>query len=149
MVGVGWIMPRDVVRELLEHRASLSTDSVRRTNEDDLIAAFCMATDRQILHPIPTIIDHDTEIESTYGNGNHAFRRPTVTWRDYGAELIREEFWRVPNEIPPVTNPHMQRCWFCEDEPSAVGFSRTGALIGARCLSQGSAALLTRKVKRD
>jgi hypothetical protein len=52
---------------------------------------------------VPTIIDHDLDVSSTYGNEHHPFRRPLVTWRDGDvlgfdlADLETQEFW-TPTE---------------------------------------------------
>ena len=43
---------------------------------------FAMSTGRRIWHPIPAIAEHDTTVESTYGNDHHPFRDVCVTWRD-------------------------------------------------------------------
>lgn len=81
LVGVGYVMPRELVVEFLAWRASALVDgAVERINEDTLIGLWCLATGRRIWHPLPTIVDHDTTLASTYGNDAHGARRPLVRW---------------------------------------------------------------------
>jgi hypothetical protein len=104
---------------------------------------WCIAEGHDVWHPIPTIIDHDTTIASTYANDDHAHRRPTVTWREFGRdEITRVDFWTPPASPPFITNPHLRRCWLCEQEPAAFGTSRAvGAMIGLNCAKAIAASL--------
>jgi hypothetical protein len=80
LIGVAYVLPRPVVVRLLDWRInSLRADAAKKLNEDQLIGLFCATTNRRIYHPVPTIVDHDTQIPSTYGNDAHSFRRPAVT----------------------------------------------------------------------
>lgn len=81
LIGVGYVIPHAVLDEFLRWRASSLVEDWQ-TDEDMLIACFCMATGRRIWHPIPTIIDHNVELASNYGHENHSHRRPSVTWKD-------------------------------------------------------------------
>lgn len=142
MVGVGWVIPVESLAELVDFRDE-HDDDAKVTNEDEFIGKFCNATGRYVWHPIPTLIDHDVSIESTYKNDNHLFRTPTVTWREFGEnEIERPDFWTVRGAVPMVSNPHFNRCWFCENEPQAVTFGPTQALIGRACLAKATAHLL-------
>lgn len=79
MVGVGYVVPLDVLRDFLKWRETeLRPGAIQAINEDTLLAVFCVATGRRIFSPIPTIIDHDVSIASTYGNDAHTLRRPLV-----------------------------------------------------------------------
>lgn len=136
LVGVAYVIPKPILAELVAYRKA-EDETARVTCEDDFIAKFCVSTARPVLHPIPTIIDHDIEIESTYGNGDHMYRRATCTWREFGEKEIEStDFWRIRQQPPAVTSPHTERCWFCEGEPVLVGFKQTGALLGRSCLVQ-------------
>ena len=80
LIGVGYVLPRAVLAELLEWRsARLRPGAIEAISEDTLIDVFCMSTGRKVWHPVPTIIDHDVAMASTYGNDKHAHRRPLVT----------------------------------------------------------------------
>ena len=99
LVGVGYVLPRAVLLEFLAWiDSALKPGGVQGANEDTLIGLFCLVTGRRILHPCPTIIDHDVEIASTYGNDEHASRRPVMTWEHGSAQgaLMDREFWRAP-----------------------------------------------------
>jgi hypothetical protein len=147
VVGVGYVIPRDLLGGLVDYRGKLPPEQVRGTNEDELIAHWCMRAGLDVYHPIPTIVDHDTTIPSTYRNDENKFRRPFVTWRDFlDGSLERDDFWTLEGAPPVVLNPHYQSCWFCENEPGAVGFRETGAFIGRQCLAQATASLLTTPV---
>lgn len=45
-----------------------------------MIGLWCATTGRKVYHPLPTIVDHDVNLVSTYGNDNHENRRSTVRW---------------------------------------------------------------------
>ena len=80
LIGVGYVIPRDVLRMFLEWRATmLRPEGYKHVSEDTLIDMFCLSTGRKVWHPIPTIIDHDTDLPSTYGNDSHTHRRPAMT----------------------------------------------------------------------
>lgn len=100
LVGVGYLIRRSVLVEFLEWRRTqlrAGWDTAGRggstiLTEDTLLGIFCMCTGRRIFCPVPTIIDHDTEIASVYGNDAHVNRRPLVRW-DAIPEPLRLE-WR-------------------------------------------------------
>ena len=80
LIGVGYVIPRDVLRTFLEWRASeVRAEGWKQVSEDTLIDMFCMSTKRRVWHPSCTIIDHDVSMASTYANDAHTHRRPVVT----------------------------------------------------------------------
>lgn len=140
LIGPGYVFPRTELAEFLKwRRDALRPGAVENIPEDTLIGVWSLATGRRLWHPIPTIIDHDTSIESTYGNGAHANRRPTVTWRDgdvvgFAAEDLEDaEWWRRINVVDRATvtirdnhlgrfyaaTPHLARMWL-RDCPDAL-----------------------------
>lgn len=146
LVGVAYVIPRAILKELVEWRAKIPQDFAAAMNEDDLLGHWLTITGRCAMHPIPTIVDHDTAVASTYGNENHLHRRPTVTWKDFGAKEIEDvAFWRVPAEVPLVSNPHLDGCWGCHKEPQVAAFS-TGMRIGRRCLAGVVSAVIAPNV---
>jgi hypothetical protein len=113
LVGVGYVVPMPVLREFLKWRASelrahafeLDARGVPNLTEDTSLALFCMATGRRIYHPLPTIIDHDVALASTYANDAHAHRRPLVVWNPVRLdELGDPDYW-----LSPRTGRHVGR----------------------------------------
>lgn len=118
-------------------------DLLATLNEDDLICRWVVESGRTTWHPVPTIVDHDISIPSTYGNDKHANRRPRVTWRAYRAEeLTRPEFWRMSQPPGVVEASSPGGCTFC---PRGIAFAHsneTGAGICKMCLVCVTAASL-------
>jgi hypothetical protein len=81
LIGVGYVVPVPKLRRFLEWRGNLIKGAVESITEDTLLCVWCISTGERIYHPVPTIIDHDTDIPSTYDNDAHKHRRPLVTWR--------------------------------------------------------------------
>lgn len=111
LIGPGYVFPRELLGELLRWRARQPRMRILNTNEDSLINEWCVETGRRVLHPIPTIINHDITIASTYANDTHTHRRPTVMWTDgkqYGFELAHLEsvdFWLARPEVTRLDLP--------------------------------------------
>lgn len=110
LVGVGYVFPMGLLREFLAW-CDENPEQVSQHNEDELINVWVSSANgsKQCWHPIPTLIDHDTSIPSTYDNDTHAHRRPTVTWRD-GAwspeQLASAEFWRPQARVKVLPVPY-------------------------------------------
>lgn len=80
LIGVGYVIPRSHLASLLEWRETcLRPNAAQSISEDTLIDVFALSTGRKIWHPVPTIIDHDTSLQSTYGNDWHSHRKPLIT----------------------------------------------------------------------
>lgn len=109
LVGVGYVIPRALLLEFLEWRLHcLRTGALEALTEDTMIGVWCLATGRRVWHPMPTIIDHDTSIASTYGNDKHTNRRPMVR-AEHGKlggwepeDLLDPKFWRGEYRRIPV-----------------------------------------------
>jgi len=88
LIGVGYVLPRAMLSEfnLWRYKYLRRGATTGALNEDTMIAIFAMATGRPIWHPVPTIIDHDVSLPSTYGNDHHSHRRPLVTTVDRDSE---------------------------------------------------------------
>lgn len=109
LVGLGYRLPLPVLKEFLAwRRDALHHDAIEWITEDSLLNIFALCTKRRIVHPVPTILDHSEEIRSTYGNDEHAYRSPSVTWKDSDVcgwsddDLVRADFWQEPGDRPPV-----------------------------------------------
>lgn len=122
LVGCGYLLRREVLAEFLAWREA-RLEVCQTINEDTLLGVWHLITRRPILHPVPTCIDHDTKLTSTFpGNDQHANRRPLVRWDTVacldGADPAR---WRFKGPIPHLgifpgwTLPHLARRSFPED----------------------------------
>ena len=98
LVGTGYYFPRALLLEFMAWREKMGLERVRKIDEDTSIGAWARETKRRIWHPIPTIIDHDTDLASTAGNDRMDERRPAVFWDDEGwsdEQLASPGFWRA------------------------------------------------------
>lgn len=100
LIGVGYVFPRSVLIEKLAWQTyDVKSGGVEAVTEDCLINMFAISSGRRIWHPCPTIIKHDTSLASTYGNDDHVYREPSVTWIDGDVcgwaieDLAKPEFW--------------------------------------------------------
>lgn len=109
LIGVGYVFPRDVLFEFMAWRQNkLRPGAIYAISEDTMIDVFCMATGRKVWHPVPTIIDHDVSLSSTYGNDHHSHRRPVVT--TVRGAISRSNWMRTPITTGhEYTAPHMGR----------------------------------------
>jgi hypothetical protein len=141
-VGWGYAMRRNDLAEFLMWMGA-RPQLVATCNEDDLLNRWVGETGRTTWHPVPSILDHDTSIESTYENDSHVHRRSTVTWRDYqSGSLTDRDFWLPSGEPPllPVPSPH--HCWFCMTRPAQAASHLTGARLCRHCWAQVAAQLI-------
>lgn len=140
VVGVGYVFPLsgpDSLRNFLQW-CDENPGLVDSKNEDVLISTWLATTGRDAWHPIPTCIDHDLTVKSTYANNDHHdHRRPVVTWHAYEPlSLEVEDFWAPPAEVPLLPGPGWPRCYFCLQEDGKVASGTTGASIGPVCLAK-------------
>ena len=83
LIGVGYVIRTRALAEFLEWRKTqLKPGALEKggLTEDTMLGVWCMVTGRRIWSPLPTIIDHDISLASTYGNDAHENRRPLVRW---------------------------------------------------------------------
>lgn len=99
LIGVGYIVSRQFLKKFLEWRNAQSPVTLRTITEDSLLGLYCALHGQRILHPLPTVVDHDTSIPSTYGNDAHSNRRSSVTW-DGNLVRANPEFWAPVPRIP-------------------------------------------------
>lgn len=141
MVGPGWVWPLSPdlpcgLPRFLEW-CDAHPEIVQASNEDDLVNVWAVGARVAIYHPIPTIIDHDTDVASTYGNDSHQLRRPTVLWGDYDdAAMGTREFWEPQADIATLASPYASVCWFCLSEPGPLASAATRARMGKQCLAK-------------
>lgn len=113
LVGVGYAIRGCTLTEFLGWRAQrLKAGAIEAITEDTLLGLFCACREIRIWHPLPTIIDHDVSIESSYGNDTHPNRRPLVRWDSHSeCPLEHAQNWR---QGPPPA--HLGR--FYESTPN-------------------------------
>jgi hypothetical protein len=121
LVGVGYVMPRAQLVQFLKWRHdALKPGAPEQITEDTLIGLWCLHTKRRIYHPVPTIIDHNVNIKSTYNNDAHGARRPEIRWDTIPGltdeEFCAESFWNVPPKPLHLgrmygASPFMLRQW--------------------------------------
>lgn len=81
LVGVGYAVRIDTLKEFLNWRATaLKEGALEHITEDTLLGMYAMVSGKHVYHPIPTIVDHDTAIPSSYGNDHHPMRKSLVRW---------------------------------------------------------------------
>jgi hypothetical protein len=133
LVGWAWGMWR---KDVVEYDAwcEANAERVARTNEDSMLNEWLILTGRSVWHPVPTIADHDTSIDSTYANDAHVHRRPLVTWRDVDADLTRPEYWLPSGKSPPLLLMPLPRvCWCCRVNEPRFSFE-SGVLVCPSCV---------------
>lgn len=130
VIGVGYVVPRHLLeRFYIWKLTALRDGATRGITEDSLLGVFAAVNNLPIYHPCPTIIDHDTTLESNFGelgNNNHSHRRPSVCWYHgdlYGwslPELEAPAFWTPENPIRGASGevPHIGR--FYQSTPAKV-----------------------------
>lgn len=156
LVGVGYVFPNDptIPCSLPNFIAWCDTNPglVEQANEDALISHWVATLGYDIFHPIPTIIDHDISIPSTYGNDAHhewsMYRRPTVTWRDalHALEsMTSPDHWRTSvASAPLLPSPGTQRCWFCGVRAGIMTSTPTGCRLCPQCCIDALQGLFAR-----
>lgn len=119
-IGVGYVWPRRLLAEdflpwsrdalLPGVRQSMEPNGLVTLSEDTLMACWANVTDHRVVSPLPTLIDHDTSLPSTYGHDNEgAQRAPMPTWKDWPSANrrdwsgpCREAGWQYGTYIPRV-----------------------------------------------
>lgn len=106
LVGNGYILGRAQLEGLLHFRRACVVDPAD-WNEDTLIDAYAMATEQRIYHCVPSPIDHDTSLPSTWGADHHAHRRPY-------ARIVPDMHaidWTIPDGVLHVGRIYMGNHW--------------------------------------
>lgn len=98
LIGVGYVIRRTALVEFLSWRAELKdgwrTAGPKGTpaiTEDTMLGVWAMSTERPIWHPIPTLLDHDISIPSTYGHNASTGRSSVVRW-DHAKKYAKPGF---------------------------------------------------------
>ncbi len=140
--NVGWAY--GMWREDLFEFARYELAAHPAVNEDELVNQWHGDAGKFVWHPVPTIVDHDTSIPSSYANDHHSHRRPAVTWRGYAeADLTAPDFWKVSGEVPTLypTVP-AAACWNCATRRAVIRTPRVE--LCAVCVGEFAHGVLSR-----
>lgn len=148
---IGWAYGwwREDLERFLEWRLSDEgekvTQAILPNGEDALQNIYIPSHGLDVWHPVPTIVDHDTSIDSSYDNDDHGHRRPWVTWRAYDQkELVHPEFWLVNGKAPTHYHTVPQHiCWWCGVRQPIRGSQKTGAAICGVCIHETMGSILS------
>jgi hypothetical protein len=144
LVGWAYCIRREALGEFLTARAALP-ETFRKKNEDEQLAEFAMRTQRGVYHPVPSIVDHDTSIPSSYANDKHSHRRPQVTWRTFTEQELTDPTWWKPSGEPEMLPmPPQFECWWCGKGQAVARSGVSGALICRTCIVETVAQLVNR-----
>ncbi len=138
MPGWAYVVPTALLRAFLPW-AEAHLDELRNKTwggEDFFLARWVVQYagriegEGLILHPVPSIVDHDTSGDSSYGNDENPHKHCTVTWRSHAeADLVSRDWWAV--DEGPVAPPLGARlCMLC------------GARVGGAVTPSGALACL-------
>lgn len=148
LVGVGYAFPRELLARFVAW-CDVNPKRVETTNEDSLVSEWAFEHGVDVWHPVPTILDHDLGVPSSYANDTHhefsMYRKSVVTWKDVPRiEALEDvDYWRL-TEAPLLPSAGTQKCWFCGEEEGRFTSPKTGARVGTQCLAQMFGALLSR-----
>ena len=133
LVGWAYVLPREDLAEFVGH-VDANPEEVAAKNEDQMLNDWILATGRDCWQPVPSPVDHDTSIASTYSNDDHSHRRTTVTWRGYRREdLVSADWWRSgPGPLLPLA--WQSHCWACGVRPAVIKTKETSVAICGQCL---------------
>lgn len=136
LLGNGYVLSRAILSEFVPW-VERNEQKARLYSEDALINAFAAETARDVFHPVPSLVDHDVTVPSTWGADNHGHRTATVSWKNYmPAEIEDPLFWKHPGEIRMLTNALRPFCWFCQNEEAFISSHETGVHIGPNCFAR-------------
>jgi len=111
-LGSGYVLPLVLLDLFLQWRSTLPEHRLRTTNEDYLLTCWLNMTGRRTWHPLPSPIDHRTDLASTNPKDGYPFRRSYVRW-DANAVISRDL--------------RDKETWTTAQPPLDFGFDSTGA----------------------
>ena len=140
LLGLGYSVSADIIPEFVAFRER-NEQAARMRSEDSFLALFAVETGRDVLHPMPSLVEHDLSVSSTWSADNHGNRKAIISFRDYSnAEMQRADFWQHPGATRLITDHLGPRCWLCCDpahpeigEQAFMTWEPSGVAIGARC----------------
>jgi len=141
LVGWAYAIRHDMLRSFMVWRSRQKL--TKQMTEDSLLNHWITVCNHDTYHPVPTIVDHDTTIESSYGNDAHVHRRPWISWRDFSeGSLTSAAFWRPSGDIPLLPTPPTHLCWTGCGRVASVGAGPVR--LCSACVANAAATLITR-----
>lgn len=104
LVGVAYVFPREVLREFLIWRSQQPEEKIKKTNEDSLINDWMGEVGRDCWHPVPTIVEHDLELDSQYNSKDDGYRTTQCV-----LTVGEDRGWAVADHPPLLVMPHQER----------------------------------------
>jgi hypothetical protein len=158
VLGIGYSLSRRFLEGFVPW-VEANDARARVTCEDALINAYCVENGIDVYHPLPSVVEHDIGVPSTWGAQsadmgldkpeNHGHRKAVVSWRDYGlAEMARPDFWEQQQDVRLLPESLSPTCWFCLGEPAFISSQETGVQVGPGCFAKMAAEAARRMVNR-
>ena len=149
LIGWAWGMWREDLELFYTWRMSQEGErtcqAILPNGEDALMNVWMNKTKRDCWHPVPSIVDHDVSIGSSYANDNHGHRRPWITWHGYReVDLVRPDFWAPNGKRPTHYHTVAQNlCWWCNKRQPIKASQVTGAMMCGLCLHETMGSILS------
>jgi hypothetical protein len=157
--GPGYVLPRGVAAQLVDFVPTIPKRLRDQWNEDGYAQMWSWGRRRAIVHSLPALVQHDTEIPSTLGYDNHTLRVATADWRSYPVPkdatprapmpfvenqwMSRQNLLTLEAERDYSQNPvPPRRCWWCQANPVKFTSASTGAGICGECVANCATAAL-------
>lgn len=119
LIGIAYLMPRPTLCDVIRWRENeIVATAPRRMSEDSLLGLYCMTRGIPIFHPVPSIVDHDLDADSTYGNDGHMYRTPQATWKEL--DRLHSAIAAEGRELD-MLNPQ----WWAQEAPHVGRFYET------------------------
>jgi len=135
LVGWAYLLDRETLGEFIAWQ-DVYPERVKAENEDQLLNSFVVDTGRVTIHPVPTLVDHDVSVESTYGNDDHTHRRATVTWHGFDSLQLESTLFWANNGNPPLLElPPPGICSWCSTRAAQISNGR-GSRMCRLCVAE-------------
>jgi len=132
VVGPAYVVPHDALSRFLpwyRYWIAAKTDDQKGHYGDDssLNEWISNRGPRETWHPLPTIIEHRGDVETTWLHGGDCFSRERVSWRAHQYAPLREKYqglWTTTEkryDVAAMTNP---KYWDCDGPLLSVGGAR-------------------------
>lgn len=132
ILGNMYSIPGAMMPEFYDY-AERNLASLRMTCEDQFTARFCVETGRDTWHPLPSLVEHDTSVPSTWGADDSMHRRAIVSFRNFDTkDMVRPDWWQPSGRVPLISEHLGPMCWGCFNEQAAITYP-SGMSLGANC----------------